>query len=247
MISVPDIGHVYPKAGLNTDLRFDKSPYFVSEGSCFFDGSSGSLTVPDASASGLDGFFAGDGTISCWAFAYGPGEGTYGRFIATANTSANGFVFLINGAATSNKVTISLIVYFSGGATTWSTTNKEFELNRWNHIALTYNGSNTSNQPLLYINGQSVAIGSQTPSGTITADNEGAKVIGNTSGDDRTFDGYICNFGMWKGTALTQAQVQRLMTATSYSTVQAIAQPTAYYLLSANGNDSTGSYNGTLA
>tara|TARA_R100001086_G_scaffold48300_1_gene21292 strand:+ start:133 stop:873 length:741 start_codon:yes stop_codon:yes gene_type:complete len=241
----PDISQVYPKTGLTTDVSFG-APYYVSEGSCFFDGDSGSLTIPDGSATGLDGYFSGDGTITCWAYANGPGEGTFGRFIATANTGANGFVYFLNGAATDNKVTISLTVFFSGGGTTWSTTNKELELGQWNHIALTYNGSNTSNQPTIYINGSSVAIGTQTPSGTITSDNEGAKVIGNSSGDDRTFDGYICNFGLWKGTALTQAQVKQVMAATSYAAVQAVAQPTAYYLLSTDGNDSTGNFNGTL-
>jgi len=37
------------------------------------------------------------------------------------------------------------------------------------------------------------------------------------------------------------------MAANSYAGVQAVVQPTAYYLLSVDGDDSTGNYDGTIS
>ena len=239
MIPSPDAGFVYPKSGLDSDLRFETRPRYVSEGSCFFDGDSGKVTV--SAAAGINGLFGSGGTIACWIFPISVGEGTWGRVV----DATDGYLAFLGAASGS-----ACKFYFYHDWSTdgnWATTSTPITLGEWNHVAITYNGSSDSNNPVVYVNGKSVALSeTQSRAGSIDSD-DADKVIGNRAADDRTFDGYICNVGMWKGTVLTQAQIRQVMAATTYAAVQAVVQPTAYYLFSADGDDSTGNYDGTLA
>ena len=239
MIPVPDISQTYPKTSLTLDSRFTAASRFVSDGSAYFDGDSGKITV--SAAAGINGLFGSGGTLSCWMLPYSDGENNWAR-IVDATTGYMAFIGSESGSACK--------LYFYHDWSTdgnWATTSTSITLGEWNHVAITYNGSSDSNDPVIYVNGKSVALSeTQSPAGSIDSD-DADKVIGNTSAEDRTFDGYICNVGMWKGTVLTAAQVKEVMMASSYGQVVNVAQPTAYYPLSTNGNDSTGNYNGTLA
>jgi hypothetical protein len=245
MIPSPDAGFVYPKSGLDSDLRFETRPRYVSAGSCFFDGDSGKVTV--SAAAGINGLFGSGGTITCWIRPASDGEGNYGRIIDSAG--GNGFAIRLQGESSG-----ACELAFSH---MWTTTDGDWDTNPdlavqigvWNHIAVTYNGTSYTNAPAFYVNGQLVTTAENTGPGSgasINAD-DGDKIIGNNAGETRTFDGTICNMGLWKGTVLTQAQIRQVMAATTYAAVQAVVQPTAYYLFSADGDDSTGNYDGTLA
>ena len=240
MIPVPDIGHVYPKG--DVDLRFDSTPTYTSAGSCYFDGDSGKVTV--SAASGINGLFASGGTVTAWVRAASDGEGNYGRVF---DSSSSGPKFFTQGES-GGKTELVFIHPWDGDDGNWKTSSTSLAVGVWSHVAVTYNGSGTGNDPLIYVNGESFALteSGSGPSGTVNGDTDD-KVIGNQADESRTFHGSIANFGMWKGTILTQAQIRKVMTATSYAAVQAVVQPTAYYLFSANGNDSTGNFNGTLA
>ena len=241
MIPAPDIGHVYPKTGLDADIRFDTTPRFVSAGSCYFDGDSGKVTV--SAAAGINGLFGSGGTIACWIKPASDGEGGGGRLVE----SGTGGYFFFCTSESGSACKLYFNHHWDGDDGSWTTDATELKYGAWIHVAVTYNGGSTGNAPIIYIDGRAVAITEgDTPTGTINADTAD-KIIGNASADHRTFHGNICNFGMWKGTILTQAQIREVMAATSYAAVQAVVQPTAYYLFSADGDDSTGNYDGALA
>lgn len=240
MISIPDISQTYPKKSLTMDTQFTGPARFVSEGSAYFDGDSGKITV--SAAAGINGLFATGGTFSSWVFIGSAGEGNSGRIL---DAWAGYRIYVANESGG------SIFGHFNHSFSTtdgvWDLSSRDLNVGAWNHFAITYNGSDVANNPVMYVNGLSKSVTRNTaPVGTVDAD-DSDKVIGNRSADDRTFDGYICNVGMWKGTVLTAAQVKEVMMASSYGQVVNVAQPTAYYLLSANGNDSTGNFNGTLA
>jgi len=241
MIPVPDIGHVYPKTGLDADIRFDTTPRFVSEGSCYFNGAAGKITV--SAAAGIDGLFVSGGTVAFWIKAASDGEGNYGRIIQTTTAGYN----VLTRDESAGAVKVHFTSYWDGDDGVWFSPAAGLTVGVWNHFAVTYNGASDSNNPVMYINGQSVTVTKDdAPTGTVEADG-GNKTIGNQAADGRAMHGNLCNLGMWKGTILTQAQVRSVMAATSYAAVQAVVQPTAYYLLSVDGDDSTGNYDGTIS
>jgi hypothetical protein len=78
----------------------------------------------------------------------------------------------------------------------WKTTLREITLNEWNHIALSFDSDDTSNNPSIYVNGTIVALtqtGSQ--SGAINSDASVDLYIG-SDGGDYSFDGVISNFSL---------------------------------------------------
>jgi len=233
-----DIGHVYPKTGLDVDLRLDSTPTYTSSGSCYFDGDAGKVTI--SAAAGIDALFGAGGSISFWVKVASDGEGNYGRIFESGGWK----LFVLGESGGNVQVRFD---HNSGTNGEWVGPAASMTVGVWNHLALTYNGASIENDPVLYVNGQSLAVTESTkPVAPINADNAD-KILGSNSAGDRTFHGNICNAGVWKGTILTQAQVRSIMAANSYAGVQAVVQPTAYYLLSVDGDDSTGNYDGTIS
>jgi len=83
---------------------------------------------------------------------------------------------------------------FSGANGQWRTTNDEMSarLNQWVMITVTYDASSASNDPLIYINGSSVAVTEiETPTGSMSDDTGNEFVLGNEGFPD---GGYAYNF-----------------------------------------------------
>jgi hypothetical protein len=88
-------------------------------------------------------------------------------------TASTGGMFSKN--VNSNRVriltagTIQFSHAWSGGSAAWTVTAPSE--NAWHHIVQTYNGSSASNNPIVYVDGQSVAVTVQSaPSGTLSSD-----------------------------------------------------------------------------
>jgi YD repeat-containing protein len=138
------------------------------DGSVDFDGTDDSISV--AGSSSLDGLNAisADG----WFYLDGWGENSLGRFFARSggnqlffNDSCDCFYFEALRWSTDGK---------------WKTATDSIELGRWYHVAVTYDYGSTSNDPILYIDGESVTVGEvQTPSGTLTGPDTATLYIGN--------------------------------------------------------------------
>jgi hypothetical protein len=122
-------------------------------------------------------------THIAWIYSTGAGGGTYGRIFDKG--SDRGFM---------RSGTNSRLYYsdpWSGATGQWNTGNIIL-VNTWYHVALTYDGSLTTNDPIIYINGASVAVTeAATPSGTRTSDAANILYIGNNATADRCFAGTI--------------------------------------------------------
>ena len=174
-------GATYDTGVSGTALHFDAGPEVV--------------TVSAESA--IDNLFATGGTVSCWVNIDSDGGLHSGRILQKApNGLLNGWV-LYTGSETVDGVRLNFFVNFDGGGNSrgrWvSDTNTRYPLNEWVHVAVTYDGSSTSNVPIFYLNG--VALGNltinETPSGAIEDDSSRDLYIGNDIDQTNEFDGHL--------------------------------------------------------
>lgn len=164
-----------------------------------FDGDSGLVTVSDATA--IQNIFDGGGTIECWINVDSDGEANEGYISKKSWTS-----YTYN--EISSKVKLVFVYPFSGTTGVWSTPSTEVDLNIWTHLIITYNNSDVTNNPIIYVNGSSVTVGEDTtPVGTRTTDVGTDLIIGNTSTDVRTFDGTIDEMRLYKGRIMGATEV----------------------------------------
>ena len=146
-----------------------------------------------------------------------------------------------------SRSTHSFIMIHNNGAMYIETDTNEDTVNQnlndhdtnWHHYAIVTNGSGGAT---MYQDG--VSLGT---TGNNLSDNMTISCLGlnNTS---KGWDGYLCNMGIWTGTALTAAQVKSIMNK-NYAdlTDSEKTNLTSWWNLSADANDSHGSNNGTLS
>ena len=232
----PDIGQVYPKSGLDADIRFDTTPRFVSTGSMFLDGTNDYLD--------LDGLTVTTSSANySFSFWFKSEDGTSDhRFFGIKNNTTNDRLNLYMNATTIYSYSLSS----AGGTTTTFSTSfvADFEDGTWHHAALVVT---SGTGVVLYLDGQLVTASQTMRNVDLSANGlfaVGADFDGSASG---TVSANICHFGVWHD-ALTQAEVRALMSATTYAeaTSKGGSTPRAYYLLEDNANDSVGTQNGTL-
>lgn len=78
-------------------------------------------------------------------------------------------------------------------------------LNEWHHLGISYNGSSTANDPLMYDNGSSVTVTELTaPSGSNLQNNSNAFLIGNRSLHDAAWNGMLAEFAIWNAILTAQ-------------------------------------------
>jgi hypothetical protein len=93
-----------------------------------------------------------------------------------------------------NQVRIDFLHSFANLNTQsyWYSTSHVINLNSWNHIVVSYNNTDRLNDPIIYVNGSSVAItASRYGSGSAISDASNNLYIGNLQANSRTFDGFI--------------------------------------------------------
>ena len=167
-----------------SDASIARSDFYTD-----FDGVDDLIKV-DADSS-INNLFATGGTFTAWVNLDSAGE-TAGRI------AQKGFVIYTSTSDGSSSCKLSFNAPFSETSGDWITNNREMIYGEWQHIAITYSGSSTSNNPIIYINGISVAITrGSIPDGTISADTADL-YIGNRSATDRSFEGSMSNFTLHK-------------------------------------------------
>lgn len=127
----------------------------------------------------------------------------------------------------SNSTGVSIQLYdsklyfvsaFSGGGGVWNTNANPFSTGQWVHVVVTYNSSSTSNDPIIYINGSSVAVTEfQAPVGTSLDVASSILEIGNainpTTGNyESALDGKMFDFRIYNR-VLSAAEVTTLYNA----------------------------------
>ena len=164
-------------------------------GKCLtFDGASGDVQVSDNAA--FQNIWAGGGAISFWINPNSDGEGSSGNII----NKMTGWVVAID-SESGGSAKLSFYKSFSGNTPQWQTTSTDLTIDEWNHIVITYDADSTANDPIIYVNGESVALTeSGVPSGTSTTDVGSDLYFGNRAADDRTFDGEIDEVRLYTST-----------------------------------------------
>ncbi|GIW59938.1 MAG: hypothetical protein KatS3mg087_1004 [Patescibacteria group bacterium] len=135
-------------------------------------------------------------TVTAWINPTTYGENNYGRIVdkGTDPTSSSSWsLFTCNDGGTMCTNALAFFINFGAGPTGWwSTADNSISTSRWSHVAVTYNRSSPSNDPIIYINGQpSTLTERNTPSGTVSSDAAANLLIGSRNAGERTFNGII--------------------------------------------------------
>jgi hypothetical protein len=145
-------------------------------------------------------------SISAWVYAQATPGSLFPRII-----DMPGYVLLLaeSGAPNSNSMSLGFRSRRSSQDGVWNTPANSMAYNSWNHVAVVYDSSSTSNNADLYINGVKQTISKITsPQGTQTA-NEGAGIIGNRIPLNRGWEGLIDELRVYNR-ALSAAEIVSL-------------------------------------
>lgn len=180
--------------GVSGDIRAPTFANGMYDSGLGFDGLDNYVRIDDAST--LD--MTDELTISAWIYPNSFGSSGYGRIIDknfygayslyVRSTNPNGFAFGI-------------------GGTSFASSANVITLGTWQHVAVTFDRSASSDQIRFYVNGNPAGVATYTNSIQITADD---LYIGNNAALDRNFNGTIDEVKVWNR-ALTQAEIQASM------------------------------------
>lgn len=181
-------------------------------------------------------------TLAAWINPRSFGESSSGRIFSKASGLTGRWRLGMNN---SGGTRLNFVAQWNGGSTgNWASPVGSIQLGVWQHVAVTYDMTSTSNDPLYYINGVLVSTTeTSAPSGSLTADDANA-YIGNDSTTARTFDGLIDDVQLYNK-VLTQAEI----TALYYQGQTASGLVGQWKLDEGSGTtatDSTGNANGTI-
>ncbi|MEM5800836.1 MAG: NosD domain-containing protein, partial [Candidatus Aenigmatarchaeota archaeon] len=126
-------------------------------------------------------------TFEAWIYPTGWGENNYGRIIDKNYSSA--YAFYVSNTST-NVQTLRVGI----GNSAYSPPNYTIELNRWQHVVVTFNRYLASAQIKFYVNGSLVGTATRTTSVPVNTE---PLYIGNRDGLDRTFNGIIDEVRIW--------------------------------------------------
>ncbi|MBI4091257.1 hypothetical protein HY419_00730, partial [candidate division WWE3 bacterium] len=133
-------------------------------------------------------------TEEAWIYPRTMGEGNVGRINGIGTGGSPQFRFDFSGTASANNLRFT--AFFNSGTTNinWTTPSASITMNAWSHVAVTYDGSSTSTNPIIYINGVPQTLTETTsgsPSGSISSLSNVPWVAGNGTGQGSTFVGRI--------------------------------------------------------
>ena len=199
---------------------------FIQTGSANFDGGGSSVDtgIDIGTAATWDAIIGNDTangsnekfTIAAWIYKVGDGENNFGRIIDFGNSDIALYTNLLD--------EIRFIVKRTIGATTaevqWSSTGTDIGLNKWVHLAISYDATDADADPQFYINGSPTAA-------TLTTGTKGGTYYGIVSQDciignrdnggafDRTWDGNLADVAIWN-TVLTDEDIAAVYNASIY-------------------------------
>ena len=151
--------------------------------------------------SDINDIWDGGGTASAWIYPVDVGS-TGGRIF----TKTKWLLYMATGG-TKLAYTFDHATSDASGVTT----NAVLTVGEWAHVVMTYNDDNPATQPLIYVNGEEVAVTENSPEGegSYVTDASYDLLIGNNTDGTRTFHGAITEVSLWTS-VLTQAQVNEL-------------------------------------
>lgn len=204
--SYPDTGTtmtelVQDDSGTMSNVTVDSSGNFNFNGTTSY--------VQWSANSAWEDLFDGGGTLAIIFRAETDGETSEGHIATTQESAGDTYGWALKTVNESgDNVDIQLTRDFDTAAGEWSITTT---LNEWHCLIITYDGSSSSNDPTMYLDGASASVTEDTaPSGNATTDSGTNFALGNvSSGTTRTFDGDI-NVCVMYDTALSSTQASNL-------------------------------------
>jgi len=176
-----------------------------------FDGTDDNIIVTDAAS--IQNIFDGGGTLIFWINADSAGEGGYGNICFKRGAGFVGYFLRTFGEA-GGKVKLSFYQDFNTTDGGWNTSSTEVTLGVATQVAVTYDNSDVANDPIVYVNGSSVALTEYlTPEGTRESDAGNNLYIGANRAGSETFDGTIGEV-LGYNRVLTPAEIARNFNAT---------------------------------
>jgi hypothetical protein len=106
---------------------------------------------------------------------------------------------------------------WSGSSPQWSVTRPG--ANEWHHLAVVYDAGSTTNDPVMYLDGNPQSLSETTPPVGTPNTNSDGYMLGNRSAGDRTWDGRMAEFAVWDA-LLTPFEVAQLSAGVSPLTIQ---------------------------
>ena len=197
---------------------------YVQTASCTFDASANKVAIGGAGTWNLI-IGAGAGstkqmTFSAWVYKTGDGGNNEGRIL----TFGDDDIFLYTNSV---ERVLFEVGAWSGTRGLWnSNTTGVFALNSWTHIAVTYDVSSTTNDPLIYVNGVLDTLSeTSTPVGTYGGIQTAVSYIGNRNDGAYGFAGQLSDVAVWNS-ILTSEEIKAIYNA---SKLPEIAGPGASY------------------
>jgi hypothetical protein len=138
------------------------------DGALAFDGTDDYVHL--TSHAELDDLFDGGATVMAWINPASWGGNGYGRiFDKSSSPSATGDGWAIH--LDKDNGGLNFGQGFNGGRGWWRFAESSIDFDTWQHIALAYDASSTSNDPIAYLNGSPVAVTRvDSPSGPVRSD-----------------------------------------------------------------------------
>jgi len=145
-------------------------------------------------------------SISAWVYAQATPGNVFPRII-----DMPGYVLFLPEPSNpkSNPASLGFLSRRSDGDGEWNTPANSMAYNSWNHVAVVYDSSSTSNNADLYINGVKQTISKITPPQGTQTSNEGEGIIGNHIPLNRGWDGLIDELRIYNR-ALSAAEIVSL-------------------------------------
>ena len=221
-----DIARSYPKRGLTADVGFRSEPKFCGDGAATFPTTSDYAQTAASADLALGDTY----TVCAWVRHATSSSSTAMSILSSGSAEMTLSVF-----AGSNPA----LYVFNGSANMNTTGVFTIDLHTWYHVAIVIKSGGGNSQ--IFINGiDRTASHSLTfPASGTPSINLGGYLTGGWQGD-------LANVALFTS-SLTEDQVRQAMRASDYASHAAIATLEAFYPLSADFNDSTGSHNATAS
>ena len=205
----------------------------------------GGATHADVSADAtINNIFDGGGTVAVWVKVESDGGANTGRILDKRDSGSGWFILTLSEAGGACKIRFNQD--FTTTAMRVDTTTADVTLNTWTHIAVTYDSSSAATEPIMYIDGTALTIGSGltevlNSSGTAVSDASKDLTFANVASNlDRGFDGSMCDIRLYNS-ILSAATIGNL--ANGYH--QATDLVSWWPLLNDDYTDSVGSNDAT--
>ena len=175
--------------GSDTDISYVSGK--IGQGASF-NGTTSKITIIDDTT--IQNIFDGGGTISAWVNPNSDGSGDNGNIISKTKW----YLAISNESGGVSKIRFSY--QFSGDDASWVSTTTQVPNNTWTHIAITYDASSTSNEPIIYVNRSVVEISASTPTGTRDTDVGSDMIVGAFFNGIWEWDGFLDDVRLYSNT-----------------------------------------------